>query len=109
MTTKTFEIRDSHTFIAAMAIKLDADNERDSYLLRRAGYGDPTDQYVLLTKLDGGITNYDPYGWGNRTMANAHVYIQREFDSLETGAVIDVEYILGETAQPKESEQITWG
>jgi len=101
---KIFEVRDSATFIPVVAIKLDSlkEPESNSYLLRRAGYGDPL---ILLTRLQGGKACYDLYDWGNRTMQFAHAYIEKNFDKLETGAVIDVEFILGETTEPKKSER----
>jgi hypothetical protein len=112
MTPKTFEIRDSMTFIPALAIKLDPGNEQDRYLLARAGYGvtqEAQSQYVLLLKLSGGDGHYDcdPYGWaGSRTMQEAHKHILASFDDLESGAVIDVEHLLGETATAKVSEAV---
>jgi hypothetical protein len=109
MITKTFEIRDAATFIPALAIKLEPGCEADGYLLARAGYGGTPEKqssYVLLAKLDGagGPLNYDRYSWPNRTMRVAHRHIIDNFDELEPGAVIDVEFILGERAEPKQSE-----
>ena len=47
-------------------------------------------------------------GWDikARTMIVAHKFIKEHFDELETGDVIDVEYILGETDTQKMSERI---
>lgn len=36
---KLLEIRDAGTFIPAMAIKICANDSKDDYLLRRAGFG----------------------------------------------------------------------
>ncbi len=110
MQTKTFEIRDSATFIPALAIKLDPVTEADRYLLSRAGYGQsPADQrrYVMLGKIDGGERcrfECVPENWNDRTWQVAHGDIVRNWDSYESGAVIDCEYILGETTTKKESE-----
>jgi len=38
-------------------------------------------------------------------MLKAHEYIEKCFDELESGAVVDVEYILGETNKMKQSER----
>ena len=48
----------------------------------------------------------DPYGWpgGTRTMPVAHKWILENFDRLDDGQVIDVEFILGITDHPKEPE-----
>ena len=48
----------------------------------------------------------DPFEWGlnPRTMHVAHKHIVENFDYLESGSVVDVEFILRETKHPKESE-----
>jgi hypothetical protein len=50
---------------------------------------------------------YDPYSWagGARTMPTAHDYITKNFDTLKSGAVIDVEFITGETNTPRPSDR----
>jgi hypothetical protein len=114
MKAKTFEVRDRGTFIPVLAVKLEPACERDRYLLARAGYGTAPErqsEYVVVWPLIGGIATYDEYGHALapivRTLPEAHVYIRDHFDVLESGAVIDVEFILGETAKPKVSEQST--
>lgn len=93
--------------------------ERERYLLRRAGfaYARPAaaypagETYVMLTSLHKGPSTYNAYDWvherlgGGRTMHEAHKYIIEHWDELESGAVVDVRYILGETDKPKPSEQ----
>jgi hypothetical protein len=109
MEVKTFEVRDEGTFIPVLAIRLWPRTEEERYLLSRAGYGRTVaDQiggdYTLLTRLDGGKCHYDFEAWGNRTLGCAHAYIKNCWDDLKSGRVIDVQYILGETDKPKESE-----
>lgn len=107
MIAKTFEIRDRATFIPAIAVRLTPGNETDRYLLARAGYGRYADEqmgYVLLCRAEGNEVSYDPYYWADRTLKTAHEYILENFDKLDSGAVVDVEFILGEKKQPAESE-----
>lgn len=112
MECKTIEIRDVGTSIPALAIKLNPGNEQDRYLLGRAGYGvqaEHQSQYVLLLKLSGGSGDFNcrTGEWtGGRTMQVAHQFIKRSFDELESGQVVDVEFILGETPSPKQSEHV---
>ena len=47
----------------------------------------------------------DPHEWNSRTMTAAHVYIEMHWSELSDGDVVDVEFILGETAQQKKSER----
>lgn len=111
MQPKTFEIRDRATFIPAIALRLDPGTDRDRYLLARAGYGrlrSVQSGYILLScNVSGGtdiIMNSDPNAWGGRTFPVAHRYIIEHWDELESGAVVDVEFIMGETVAPKQSE-----
>jgi molybdenum-dependent DNA-binding transcriptional regulator ModE len=92
-----------------IAIKPEPRNESERYLWVRAGYGkNAADQkkYVLLARIDGtGSLMYDSRKWADsRTYGVAHTYIENNWDDLDNGAVIDVEYILGETTHCKESE-----
>jgi hypothetical protein len=113
MEIKLIEIRDRATFIPAVAIKLYARTEEELWLLRRAGYlesqvlSDAIQPYILLTRLDGGRCEYDPYNWDNRSWRWTHLHLLEKWDEIESGDVVDVEFILGETRQPKVSERLT--
>lgn len=116
MQTKLFEVRDRGTFIPVMAVKFDPmalptneQEERERFLLKRAGFNGST--YVSLTELaDGSMqTHYDPFPWrkgGTRTLFEAHRHIEKNWEFLESGAVIDVEFLLGERQTPKLSEAV---
>jgi hypothetical protein len=105
MIVKVIEIRDRGTFIPAAAIKTVWANEGQRYLLRRAGW--PNDQ-VILVHLQNCRSAGDPYDWDDRTMQTAHVWLIEHFEELSDGAVVDVQFILGETAAPKVSERVEW-
>ena len=98
MEQKFVEIRDRGTFVPALAIRLSGD---DHYLARRAGYDSPLVILILLSLMK---CAYDPYEWGGRTYPVAHNWLQEHFDEHENGAVVDVEFILGESNAPKRSE-----
>ncbi len=111
---KTFELRDRNTFIPVVAVCCAIDSnviamtEADRYLLRRAGYG-RGDDCILFTRLDAhnAKANYDPYAWGDRTFHVAHLHAYVHWHDLKSGDVLDVEYLLGETTEPKQSERST--
>lgn len=117
MITKAFEIRDKGTFIPVLATKMvpadGVDYEIERYLLRRAGHGFDFPSIVLCRMEASGVdrnATYDPYSWyswggGSRTMTVAHSHIEKNFDALKSGDVIDVEFILNETKVPKTSER----
>lgn len=126
METKAFEIRDEGTFIPVIATRmtpwpqprlgemtpweLRTKQERERYLLRRSGFSFD-DPLVMLCRMEANGScpheaSYDVYGWGGaRTMAIAHDFIQRNWDKLKSGEVIDVQFILKETPAPKLSEE----
>ena len=112
METKLFEIRDRMTFIPALAVRLKSDTEKERWLLARTGFGMSTEEqgtYVIVMKLASSPADmhatYDEHSWPMaRTMPVAHRYIREHWFDLVTGDLIDVEYILGETTTPKESE-----
>lgn len=104
METKLFEVRDSSTLIPTIAIKVTVGNKGENFLIRRAGYSTERD-YVLFGDINGGSKlEYDVFAWGNRTRHEAHKFILKHFDALESGDVIDVQYILKETPTKKLTE-----
>lgn len=111
MKTKVLEVRDSGTFMPALAISFDTEQPdlvpQARYLLRRAGWGHSPNAVGLLF-LEIGEFQDDRFKWGEsrRTYFNAHRYIAQNFHLLHDGDVVDVQFILGETATPKASESM---
>lgn len=114
MQVKLFEVRDVATFMPMMAVRLGVQQEAaesNLFLLRRAGYSlhqlmQPTPEpYVILLKLDGVQAHYDPFSWGSPRMAALHQHIIAHWNMLDGGNVLDIEFILGESKQPKLSER----
>ena len=103
MKTKLFEIRDRGTFMPAVATLAKGNDRHEQYLLSSSGFGH-TIPLIILYFLELNEGHYDAYHWGNRTRNTAHKYIQQNWDVLKSGDVIDVEYILGETTEPKMSQ-----
>lgn len=120
MQAKALELRDRGTFIALLAVNMNPDasvydpdadskNEGQTYLLRRVGYPCDGKPNIMVTYLGGGYrADNDPYGWKNgaRTFPVAHQWIIDNWPTIKDGDVIDVEFILGETTEPKKSERI---
>ena len=114
MICKIIEVRDRATFAPMLAVKLGSDDERERWLLDVAGFGDTKEEqesYVVLMKISGGSGHYsataDPFDWveaRNRTYFCAHRWLSEHFDEIPPGGVLDVEFVLGESKIPKESE-----
>ena len=118
MESKVFEVRDSGTTMPVLAVKLDSADLVERWLLERAGYaldqaarGNPP--YILFAPIEPGSGSYghfecDPYEWvRSRTLSNAHKHALDHWDELRSGAVIDVEYLLGKRSTPKVSERLS--
>lgn len=113
MTFKYIEIRDSATCIDVMTFRFDLPDSA-YFPLRRAlwkhGYGrDPEDwaRYTYVLRLDTGECHFEPEHWNpkmGRTMQKAHEVIHREFNALNFGDVVDVQFELGETTTKKTAE-----
>jgi hypothetical protein len=109
MEVKTLEIRDSGTFIPVICIRPVAENEAQRYLLCRDGYrADESERCIIMINTQCRGVAYDCYDWpsGDRTKKIAHLWIAEHWHELMDGDVVDVEFILGETKQPKISERI---
>jgi hypothetical protein len=115
MEVKMIELRDRQTFIPCIAIRLQHRVDHERFLLRRAGYGaaqihpESTEEpYIILGRVEAGsYFNYDPFNWEDRTFTTAHNHIIAHWPELKTGDVVDVEFILGESATKKESEYLS--
>lgn len=107
MLVKMFEIRDAATFLSVFAVKLDTviANRAESFLMQRLGWC-RGESAVYLTWPSHGKCISDPNQWGpHRTLKVAHHYIVDHWDELESGDVVDVEFILGLRPEPKVSER----
>ena len=107
MESKIFELRDRGTLIpvrATLVSSTSGENYMENNLMLRAGYGNSG--MVILTILESGKSRNDPFKWNNgcRTLTEAHRYISNNFYDLNSGDVVDVEHILGESATKKASE-----
>jgi hypothetical protein len=81
-------------------------NPRERACWRRAGY-ETLELYVLLAPLEGsrkGRIEYDPYAWGDRTTYTVHMHLTQHWNEIQSGDLLDVEFILGEKPAPKTSE-----
>lgn len=110
MEVKCLEIRDRMTFIPVICIRPVPDNDAQRYLLRRDGYvGDDSETCIILIGAQCRKVAYDCYDWpaAPRTYRVAHDHIAKNWVSLADGAVIDVEFILGETSERKPSERVS--
>lgn len=103
---KFFEVRDAGTFMPVLGLRPIPKSAADLYLCHRAGFVGA--RVVCLIPLERKDWTWDPHKWPSRTLSVAHEYIQRFWSTLPSGSVIDVEFILGITKTPKQSESVEW-
>jgi hypothetical protein len=105
---KLFEVRDEGTCVPVLAIEMKVPEEDggDRFCLQRSGYGSGAPWCILLVNLNTNKAEFDCYEWFNsRTMKHAHNFIERNWEELESGQVVDVRVILGETEIPVKSDR----
>lgn len=105
---RVLEIRDRGTLIPALAVRLKPWNEASQALMEAAGYwGDW--KPVMLIDMATHDACVNPRAWGERrgarTLPTAHEYIEKHWDEVRDGDVIDVRFILGESEAPVEPER----
>lgn len=106
MVSKIFEVRDEATNIGVLATRIKPEVDAEEYEILRTGYA--SGRLVIVTTLASCKSANDPHEWrkdGTRTMFEAHRYIEEHFDELNSGDVVDVRYILGETDAPAKSDK----
>lgn len=103
MQIKCFELVDRSTFIPVIAIAVIPENEKQNYLCHRVGFNIKHNVGIIMMRLSDQRATSNPKIWGDRTHQTAHKYIIEKWDELEDGDVIDVEFILNETKEPKQS------
>lgn len=99
------EIRDRATCIPAFAIKMLPQVEEELFLMKQCGYGFSFPCVILISIEAPWHSARSSDEWKNsaRTMPIAHKYIEDNFESIESCAVIDVEFILNEVEKPCKS------
>lgn len=110
MEVKCLEVRDAGTFIPVICVRPVPLNDAQRYLLRRDGYsGEATERCVIMVDAQCRGVAYDPYDWKGdaRTKPVAHNYITENWAKLRDGDVVDVQFLIGETAAPKVSERVS--
>jgi len=103
MKQKVLEILDRATYIPVIATECYSDNPIEQRHFRRTGFG-AGQKLIMVTRIPDGKSHYASYRWdnGSRTMQVAHEYIEKHFEVLQPGDIVDVEYILGETKTKKQ-------
>ena len=109
MKSKKIEVKAKENCTPVMAVRPDASNDAEAYLLGRSGYGlnHPSwRSYIFLFPIEyDGLAVVDPFKQKTHELQVAHSYVNEHFDELEPGAVLDVDYIEGRRPAPRKSDR----
>ena len=103
---KFVEVVDIATCIPCLLLKGNPSNmdNRQSWVWERGGWGDTQGIYLLPIQSPE-LTRYDAYSYKDRTFKTVLLHAQENWNTINDGDVIDVEFVLGEKSAPKESWQ----
>lgn len=106
LNSKLFEVRGEATFIPLLATKLDPGKtvsaEAEARLLKSSGFAPGRGPQFLYCQLSSLRVSYDSAG--SAFLGTAIRYIEANWDTLTSGQVIDVDYILGTRPAPRSSD-----
>ena len=114
MENKLIEVRDVGTTLSILFIRLSAGSVSESFLLSRVGYGRRPQEYIVAIDLIHPLRIWlNPFETrmatqGARTLYSAHEEMTRNWEKYNSGDVLDVQYVLGETRHPKTSERFSY-
>jgi hypothetical protein len=93
---KLFEVRDANTLVPVLAVRFGLSPDNDQWLYRRVGwqFGD-----VLVLRSDG--NHPDPSPWWRQVVAE----VRATFEQRQSGDLIDMRFVMGEVAEPCQSER----
>lgn len=105
MEIKLFEVVDRATRYSIMVVAYGYKTPKERWLLERVGLGNGSAYSIQVTELETGKTERDRFKWRSegRTLFEAYKYIADNWNTLSSGDLIDVEYILGEVDKPKKT------
>lgn len=107
MEVKLFELRTQITSTTLFAFKLDSKNARDRGIIRHSGYKE--DAYTVSDNLIMGSleyperTSYASYEFATYDFQYAFNYIKDNWNRLNSGSLIDVDYLIGNSPEQCET------
>lgn len=82
----------SYYVIALNVCQSSTETDADNAFLEAAGYGECGVVYMIET--DSGTCNSNFTEWDNRTLQEAHFFIQENWDNISSGNTIDVRTLI---------------
>lgn len=104
--TKFVALLDRMTCIPCLAMRYTAENIGERAMFKRHGFGrSPDDRYTFFYLPNFGTCSYDPNKLGDDyTAGTCCSYMRDHWEEIESGSVLDAEYLRGEKDEPK-----SWG
>jgi hypothetical protein len=101
-------ISDKLIEINAIYIVMAADNDDQRKMLVDAGWPQGPERYFpggILIDLNSYEAQSRRRLWTTRTMRVAHEFLDKHYQTIRDGDIIDIQYILKETTSPKKREK----
>lgn len=101
--TKFVALLDRMTCIPCLAMRYTTESIGERAMFKRHGFGgSPDDRYTFFYLPNSGICSYDPYKLGDDyTVGTCCSHIRDNWDDIESGSVVDAEFLRGEVKEPK--------
>lgn len=99
--SKIFEIRDKGTYIPILAVLMESNDPAENYHLKRFSWS-----HIYVFKIANGEPVFK-WEWEGRRISVIYPHITKHWYELQSGSVIDIQVLLGETTEPATSEMIT--
>lgn len=100
--TKVVALLDRCTCIVAIFTRYSPDTANERALFRRMGFGDAPGGYLHCYWPSAHFASYDSCKCPDQlTVGNGWRYVAEHWEEIGTGSVLDVEYLRGETDEPK--------
>ena len=104
-TSKFVAVMDRGTRLPLIASRFHPESLEEAVMFSTHGFGVDPQEYTFFYSINTGTCSYDPYKMGDRyTLTPACVYIRDNWDEVESGSVVDAEYLRGETEKPRRWE-----
>lgn len=105
-TSKFIAVMDRGTRIPLIAFKMSPDGLKEHVMFCTHGFGVLPHEYTFFYDVNSGKCSYDPYKIGDAyTLTPACKYIHDHWNEIESGSLVDAQYLRGETSEPRDWER----
>lgn len=99
---KMLAVMDRGTHIPLIAFKVSPNTMKECVMLERHDFGVNPHEHTFFYDISSGTCSHNPYKMeGSYTLTPACKHIRDNWGSINSGDLVDAEYIRGETSEPR--------